>query len=57
MMNSPAATSAFERFVLWFVVCGVSAAPSFYFGAEAFPEPHHLFAMALGILVFVVGYT
>ena len=39
----------------WFVICSVSAVPSFFFGIEA--TEGQFAAMVLGILIFAVGYT
>lgn len=45
------------HFLVWTLVCYLSAIPSFLLGIIAFDKPHEVIAMLLGILVFVVAYT
>jgi hypothetical protein len=42
-----------RRLLLWTVVCGVSAAPSFLFAREGFDDR----AMAVGVGLFILAYT
>lgn len=41
--------------VRWFLVCSISAAPSFFLGAQA--SRGQFAAMAVGVFIFIVGYT
>ena len=41
--------------VRWFLICSISAAPSFFLGAEI--SRGQFAAMALGVFIFIVGYT
>jgi hypothetical protein len=45
------------RFIMWSLICGLSAAPSFFMGYGLFSHPWHVAAMATGVLAFVVAYT
>ena len=42
-----------RRFALWWVVCAVSAVPSFFWASGQFNRP----AMFVGVLLFAIGYT
>lgn len=54
--DAEAATASLSRtLVRWLVVCTVSAIPSFFFGMIV--TESQVAAMAIGILVFVAGYT
>jgi hypothetical protein len=46
-------TTIIRRFVLWTIVCGVSAAPSFMWASHEFDEE----AMVVGVALFVLAYT
>ena len=46
-----------HRLGFWTLICGVSAAPSLLWGWGLHPKPEQVFAMLLGILIFIVGYT
>jgi hypothetical protein len=49
---------AFHRVVLrWLLVCGVSAAPSFYFGLIFGTDVTRISAMLVGILLYVLVYV
>jgi len=41
----------------WTLICGISAAPSFFWGCALHREFAHVVGMICGILVFVIGYT
>lgn len=41
--------------IRWFLVCSISAVPSFYLGSEA--SQGQFAAMTLGVLIFASGYT
>ena len=41
----------------WLIICGISAAPSFFWGAFLGSHPAQLLGMACGILVFVALYA
>lgn len=43
-----------RHFALWFLVCWLSALPSFVFGLQMQANPY---AMVLGVMVFIVAYT
>ncbi len=49
--------SLVPRFVLWFLVCSASAAPSFVFGTMGFEERDDIIAMIAGVMTFVCLYT
>ncbi|MFO1242951.1 MAG: hypothetical protein U1E36_07115 [Rickettsiales bacterium] len=40
--------------MFWLVVCSIAAGPSFFFGLI---DKHDIFAMALGVLIFVLLYA
>lgn len=43
-----------RRFLLWLLICGVSAAPSFVMAVQ---NGGNTAGMVLGVLMFVIGYT
>ena len=49
----PDATTIVRRFVLWTIVCVVSAAPSFMWASHEFDRD----AMIVGVALFILAYT
>jgi hypothetical protein len=52
-----AALDVIQRSLLWIVICGVSAIPSFLWGMNVSRPPFSAIAMILGTLIFAAGYT
>ena len=53
--NTVRQTSLLRTAIRWFVVCGISATPSFFWGLEV--SQNQVLAMLTGVLIFMAWYT
>lgn len=49
--------SFLPRLLIWTAICCISAAPSFYWAVQEFPDRGHIIAMVIGVAIFIVAYT
>lgn len=45
------------RLLIWTAICCISAAPSFFWALQEYPDREHIIAMGLGVAIFILAYT